>query len=182
MIPPVHFLISYLISSLLTKNALLRRLAAIGGVIPDLDGIFILFDHDLYARYHHILFHPLMGGMLLGTFTVAVFWIYEKGRNIQNPGFGKYFIFFFVGLLLHDFADIIGTDWQIPLLYPASSMEFSVYPSLSSEAIYGVIDPIVAVIFLLAAFIQPLIERRSVMSFFSEKIDKRFVGALRRWY
>lgn len=179
MMPLIHFLMAYIISSIFTKNITLRRLAAIGGLAPDIDGLFILFDAKAYYLYHHTIFHPLLGGALLGIIFAAIFRLYGKRKGGHAADFKKYFVFFIIGILVHDLGDIIGTNWPIKFLFPLP-VEFSIYPLLSSGVIYGIINPLFAMIFILAAIVQMLIEKKSIISVFSEKTDRKIIEILFR--
>jgi hypothetical protein len=63
--PLNHLLIAWLIANAFPLDLRARRLCLIAGVIPDIDGIPILFDDDLFQAVHHTFGHTLLFGILL---------------------------------------------------------------------------------------------------------------------
>ena len=99
---------------MLTRDKRLWALAFVAGMLPDLDGIPILFDMDLYYAIHHELFHPPIYGILLGI--IAAFALYRFFRMPKLP------TFFAVaaGFILHPVFDIFFTNWGVKMLWPFS--------------------------------------------------------------
>lgn len=118
-----HGLISYLPVTLLTKEKKLWLIAIISGMLPDLDGIPILYDRALYYRVHHELFHPPVYGVLLGVIAVYAFEHFFKMKKL--PVFSVTAFSF----SLHAIADVVFTNWYVKLLWPISSYKFT-YPVL----------------------------------------------------
>lgn len=116
-----HGLIPYFIASFFTKNKKYWLLAFAGGIMPDLDGIPILFDLDLYYKIHHEFFHPPIFGVALAL-PAAFF----SNRFLGLKKFSSA-IAFALGFVLHSITDVLFTDWPVKLLWPLSSQQFS-YP------------------------------------------------------
>jgi hypothetical protein len=164
MSPLIHLLLAFLIAYALTKNWKYRLLAAFGGIIPDIDGIHILFDLDTYYAIHHVIAHPPFAGFLLGIAVVAVFPFVNKHiietvifpKKSSNAFIKTYrkepfkvipaYAFFMVGFFIHNIADIIGTNWPINLLYPFGVFNASIHPLVSNEVIYSIINPFFAIL------------------------------------
>ena len=115
----VHGLIPYFIVCLFTKSKKLRFLAFVAGMLPDLDGLPILFDVDLYYSVHHELFHEPIYGLLLAI-PVAV--ILAKYFNIGGK---KSFLVFSGSFILHSITDVLFTNWPVKLLWPFFGKGFS---------------------------------------------------------
>ena len=116
-----HGLISYFIVCAFTKNKNYKMLAFVSGMLPDLDGIPILYDMDLYYKIHHELFHPPIYGILLAV----------PGAIILNKYFQmnktKAFLVFAASFILHPITDVLFTNWPVKLLWPFSQEQYS-YP------------------------------------------------------
>src|SRR5689334_21409036 len=89
MSPVTHLMASWIIAAKTTDNLRDRRLVALSGVLPDLDGAGILIDFGrqlfrgeedfiFYARYHHLLLHGLFAALLV-SLTLTCF-AQRRGR------------------------------------------------------------------------------------------------------
>src|SRR5437867_4114686 len=78
MSPVTHLFASWIIAAKTTDNLRDRRLVALSGILPDLDGAGILVDFArqafhgeddffYYQKYHHYLLHGLFGAVLIGA-------------------------------------------------------------------------------------------------------------------
>lgn len=81
MNPATHFFAGWLIANMDHLERRDRALVTLGAVIPDVDGLGILFDIasrdqgralDFYSQYHHVLAHNVFFGLLLATVVYAV--------------------------------------------------------------------------------------------------------------
>jgi hypothetical protein len=61
MAPGTHALIGWWTANVLPLTRRDRFLVFLGGVLPDLDGLGLVFSQDAYFTYHHILCHNLLG-------------------------------------------------------------------------------------------------------------------------
>ncbi|HPM85830.1 MAG: metal-dependent hydrolase [Candidatus ainarchaeum sp.] len=117
----IHGIIPYILASVFTENKILKWIALIGGMFPDLDGIPILFDTNLYYQIHHELLHPPFIGFVI---ALPVALIVKKLYGIK---IWKTYLAFSLGYLLHSLVDVFFTNWYVKLLWPFSQEKFS-YP------------------------------------------------------
>lgn len=169
MSPLIHLITAWLIAMLFTFELKERRIVVLAGIIPDIDGAFILFSQDIYIEYHHSFGHSLLFGVILILILSIVFSKHIKNRLLL---IGVSILAFSSHLML----DIIGTNWSVNPLYPILALDLSIYSTLSSEIIYWVINPVYAIlIFGLMAFIIYKKER-SPIEFISVNLDKIMTG------
>jgi len=114
----VHGLISYFAVCKLTKDGRLRALAFVAGMLPDLDGIPLLFDMNLYRVLHRELFHQPIYGLILG---IPIALIFGKYYGMDRK---KTFAVFSGSFILHSVTDVLFTDWPVKLLWPFSQQQF----------------------------------------------------------
>ncbi|MEK6958560.1 MAG: metal-dependent hydrolase [archaeon] len=117
----IHAIAGYLFASAISKNQKIRWIGFLAGALPDLDGIFIFFNQDLYYALHHELFHPPIYGIALGLIIAFIAWKFFKLDKKQV------FVAFAGGFIFHSIIDILFTAWPVKLLWPLSAQEFS-YP------------------------------------------------------
>lgn len=139
-------------------------MVVIVGVISDIDGVFILYDTQLFWKYHHTFGHSLVFGLPL--ILCLTFFSKEKGRFIlySTLAFG-----------LHLLADIIGTNWRVLVLYPLNDLSLSISPHVSHSVIYGIIDPISYGVVLLIVFYYIFKKGSSPLEFLSLRWDRTIV-------
>ena len=124
MNPASHFLIGWTVANSVDIPRRDRALVALSGILPDIDGIGIMAELLTentkspliwYSKYHHVLGHNLMVGLIL---AVAVFML--SVRRWMSA---------FLALLvfhLHLLGDIAGSrgpdgyQWPIPYFFPFS--------------------------------------------------------------
>jgi len=167
MSPFVHGLIAWLIAILFLGTVRDRRLVVIIGVMADIDGVFILFNRDLYLEYHHTFGHSFVLGIPLVLVLAAV--AKERGRFIAAG---------LAAFSMHIVADIVGTNWTTYPFYPASDMGFTVGDHLSNTVIYGMIAPVTFILVLVALFVVAYYREVSPIEFFSVKWDRRWTGEI----
>jgi inner membrane protein len=83
MSPITHFLGSWLVAAATTNNARDRKLVALAGILPDLDGLGMVTDIAIalssgkeisfhyYQHYHHYLLHGWPGALLVTGLLVC---------------------------------------------------------------------------------------------------------------
>lgn len=107
---PTHLMLSWMVGHRL-KARRDRRLVAWAGVASDLDGLTILGGLDAYGRWHHVLTHGLLAGVVisllfsqLATARVKVWWLALTAFH------------------LHLVCDFLGSgiDWPIQYFWPWS--------------------------------------------------------------
>lgn len=114
-----HALLSYIVVGRFTMDRKLRLLAFCAAWLPDLDGLPILFDVDLYNAIHHELFHPPVYGLLLALpAAIILHHSFKMGRL-------KSFIVFSFSFMLHPFTDIFLGFIPIKLFWPLSNQGYA---------------------------------------------------------
>jgi membrane-bound metal-dependent hydrolase YbcI (DUF457 family) len=145
-----HALASFSAARIVTKDKLLLALAFAGGLAPDLDGAFILFNTDLFYKLHHELLHPPAMGILAGL-IVAV-----ACAKLLKLDAKKAFAFFTGGYFLHLLADLLLTNWPIKLLWPLSQAQHSFPELIGYNAEFAIATTLAAA----AAIVSLLLEKR----------------------
>jgi hypothetical protein len=113
----IHGLIGYLSAVPFTKNPRIRLLAFGAGMLADLDGLPLLFDHALYLSTHHELFHSPIWGLLFGLLIVTTVYAYYTYRKKTLP-YWKSLGLFFMAFTLHPLTDALSSDWPMNFLAP----------------------------------------------------------------
>ena len=167
MSPILHGMLAWLVAVMISKNVNDRRLIVIAGVIPDIDGIFILFDQAAYNTYHHTFGHSLVFGIMVAL--VASFLSSDKTK-VAIAALGAF--------SLHLFSDIIGSNWAIQPFCPISEWAVGNPAFLTNVIIYDIINPGT---FFIAFFIIAAIaffKGFTPFEFLSEKLDNKLVEIL----
>lgn len=128
----IHALQAYLVAAVFTKDSRLRLFSFVGGLLPDLDGITLLFNSELYYKYHREILHPPLVGLAV---ALAIIYLYEK----KSAGRAGSAAFFTLGFFTHIIGDLVSTNWPINLIAPFGQLYVSVSPLLSYDVIYGTI-------------------------------------------
>ena len=128
----IHGLISYFFAVSITKDKRLWVLGFIAGVLPDLDGLPILFDLDLFYAIHHELFHEPIYGILL---AIPIALILKRKFAINEK---MAFTVFSIGLILHPITDVLFTNWPVKLLWPLSNEQFSFQTLINYSTILSI--------------------------------------------
>ena len=185
MIPPTHFLISWVLANSSTETRRDRALVTLAGVIPDIDGFgypienWLTFHWDKpllwFSDYHHILCHNVGFAALV---TAGAAWL--------SKGNWKTALLACLTFHLHLLCDVAGSrgvdhyQWPVPYLLPFSDAwqwtwsgqwELSAWPNRATGV--GC--------FALTLW---LAWRRgfSPLEMISLKADTAMVGVLRQWF
>ena len=185
MIPPTHFLVSWIVADATMKTRRDRAIVALAGVIQDVDGfgyqienwITINWDKPLlwYVDYHHILCHNVGFAAFVAVAAACL-----------SKGNWKTTLLACVTFHLHLLCDVVGSrgidnyQWPIPYLLPFSNSwqltwsgqwELSAWPNRA----------IGVGCFALSLWLARL-KGHSPIEIVSAKADAAFVGILRRWF
>ena len=76
-----HFLSGWCIGNLFRLNGRERLFCALAAVLPDLDGIGIIFSQEAYWKFHHLLGHNL----LFSIVTAGVFCCFSRHKVDAVP-------------------------------------------------------------------------------------------------
>jgi hypothetical protein len=114
MSPLVHAELSWLMSQGLRERRD-RILVTCAGLAPDLDGLSLLGGEEMYARYHHILFHGYVGALL----TMAVCVVLARQRVWVA-------VLSLIAFHMHILCDLAGSGpgWPISYYWPTSHTEW----------------------------------------------------------
>jgi inner membrane protein len=113
-----HLLASWSVGAALPERRD-RRLVAWAGVLPDLDGLSVLWGVDAYGRWHHVLTH----GLLAALATTALVALVARDRV-------RAALLALVAFHLHLALDLVGSGpgWVIVYLYPLSQGSIGGFP------------------------------------------------------
>jgi inner membrane protein len=185
MSPGAHLLASWLLANGAGLERRERRLVALAGVLPDLDGLGVLVDigngwrgteSDFFSKYHHLYGHNLMTGLGL---SLGMSLLATKRRLLV---FGLSLATFHLHLL----CDLVGSkgpdgyQWPIWYLFPfdktyqwiwRGQWDLNAWPNL---------------VLLFAMFIGAVVwssrQRYSFIEVISVRLDRAIFAALdRRW-
>ena len=106
-----HILSGWCFGNLFSLDRRERSLCILASSLYDLDGLGIIFGPVAYWKYHHLLCHNLMAGLLL----CVVLAYFSKERL-------KAFIVYLSLFHIHMLMDYLGSgeDWSITYLWPLS--------------------------------------------------------------
>lgn len=119
MSPGAHLLIAWLSGAELLENTRERRILAIAGVAPDLDGVGIIFDRisgtsNYYFEYHHYLGHSIFAALIIAT--ISSFVARTQRKLVWRLSF--------IVVHLHILCDVVGSkgpdgyQWPVYYFYP----------------------------------------------------------------
>ncbi len=113
---PIHLAISWLVGHRLPERRD-RRLVTWAGVVPDLDGVSLLFGVEAYSKYHHTVSHGLIAAVVVaGTF------------GFLSGDRWKTMLLSLAAFHIHLICDLVGSGaqgepWPIVYLWPFSSRD-----------------------------------------------------------
>jgi inner membrane protein len=180
MNPLTHFFAGWLVANTADLSRRDRAIVTAASVIPDLDGLGLIADlvsgdtaagYYWYTRFHHVVGHNLVFGLLITAAACAA----ARRRYVTA-------LLCLVAFHLHLAGDLIGSKgpgdsfWTIPYLWPFSGREWLWEGQWMLNA-----WPNVAITAALLFLTLWLAWRRgfSPLGLFSERADQAFVGALR---
>ena len=182
MNPASHLLISWTVANTAEIPRRDRILATLAGVVPDLDGAGILAELLTentstpliwYSRYHHVLGHNLLIGLVL----VMVVFLFSARRWLSAS-------LACAAFHLHLLGDLTGSrgpdgyQWPIPYLYPFSAKWTLAW---SGQGELNAWPNILITAFVLGATLYLAWKRgRSPLEMVSLKADAAFVAGLRK--
>lgn len=110
-----HVLAGWCISNAKELTARERLFCMLCSLLPDLDGLGILFGKSYYILYHHVYGHNL----LIAFWSSMTFTIFSRHKL-------KAFLFYFFLFHLHLIMDFFGSGpgWPIVYFWPFSEYKF----------------------------------------------------------
>ncbi len=126
MAPGTHAVLGWWTANVVPLSRRDRFLVFLGGLLPDLDGLGLLYSEDAYITYHHVLCHNLAGCLIWVGLTAVT-----AGARIHCAALA------FLNWHLHLACDYFGSrgpidlpPWPLPYLFP-------VVGSLSGNTLVG---------------------------------------------
>lgn len=136
MNPITHLEISWALANTIDGPPKRRLMIMAAGVVADLDGATILFGQDAYQKYHHGITHNFLFGALLALGLTVLF-----DRSMKAA------ILIYLTYLTHLGSDLIGTIWEMKILYPFSDLQIessfnwqlNSWPNYTISAVFALI-------------------------------------------
>lgn len=114
MAPGTHAFLGWWTANVVPLGRRDRLLVFLGGLLPDLDGLGLLYSAEAYQTYHHVLCHNLAGCLVWVAVTAAA--ARDRGRCA---------LLAFLNWHLHLACDYFGSrgpmdtpPWPLPYLFP----------------------------------------------------------------
>jgi len=165
MSPLAHALLAWLVAAGMVKHLRDRRLVVLAGILSDIDGVFVLFDRELFDTYHHTFGHSFVLGipLVLGLALLA--------KNRKSTALAA-----FTAFTVHVVSDIIATNWAVYPFYPFSDLHMTIGDHVTDGVIYGTIDPTIFLLALLLIVVVGYTKEISPVEFFWKKLDQKMVS------
>jgi hypothetical protein len=144
-----------------------RLLVTLAGVLPDLDGLTLLFGEEAYGKWHHVVTHGVVAaGLLTAGLTVFA----HQRLRVAALAFAMFH--------LHLLCDLAGSGpgWPITYLWPLSMQELSWSGQWNLASWQNTVIGLSATLAVLACAV-PL--GRTMVELFSKAADAKVVGAMR---
>jgi inner membrane protein len=187
MSPVTHLIASWLVAARTTDNLRDRRLVALSGLLPDLDGAGLLVDlgeqaihggdsYYYYQQFHHFLLHGITGATVLALALAA----FAQRR-------GRVAILAFLVIHLHFLCDLVGSRGPTPEdIWPLFYLgPFTFRHALSWDhqwALDAWPNRVFTLILLYYCLRLPLRLGDSVVGVFNRRADGVFVTVLQDWW
>lgn len=187
MSPVTHLFASWLVAAGTTDNLRDRRLVALSGLAPDLDGLGIVVDfarqaarggqdYFYYQKFHHTLLHGILGAVMVG---VLLCFFAERRWRVM--------VLCFVVVHLHLLCDLVGSrgpaiedNWPIHYLMPFTrewTLSWSHQWALNAWP-----NRVISIVLMAVCLCVPLRCGDSVVGVFNRRADQLFVSVLRGWW
>jgi hypothetical protein len=111
-----HLLSGWCLGNVLRLGQRGRTLAIAAAGLADLDGLGILLGPVAYWKYHHLISHNLLFGVLLSAVLARL--CEKRGR-----AFGVFLLLFHLHLVMDSFGS--GEEWVIRYFWPFWDWEFA---------------------------------------------------------
>ena len=186
MTPETHLLASWVIGANATDNARDCRLVALAGILPDADGLGLLVDGAtralgwkktfFYEHYHHYLLHGAFGALLITGFLVLFAQRKWRVALLCLAVFHLHLLCDFVGSRGPDPVDLwplfyFGPFTKDPMWIWKGQMPLDSWPNrLLTVGLFG------------WALWLAVRMGYSFVGVFCTRLDRVFVGVLRKWH
>jgi inner membrane protein len=188
MSPVTHFLGSWLVASVATRNPRDRLLVTLAGALPDADGLGMILDlvgplvsgkettFHYYQQYHHMLLHGWPGAVAVALLLTA--FARERPRVM---------LWCLIMFHLHLFCDLIGSRgpdigdlW--PICYSEPVFRHPIWFWKGQWRLDGWQNQLVCFTVLGLALWFAVKRGYSFVRLFSQRADAVFVRVLRQWF
>jgi hypothetical protein len=187
MSPITHLFASWIVAAKTTDNLRDRRLVALSGLLPDVDGAGLLVDYArqaldrgddfyFYQRYHHSLLHGVFGAVLIGLVLMCV---------ARRPG--RVFLLAVAVAHLHFLCDLVGSRGPTPLdIWPIHYLAPFSYEWTWRWSHQWALDAwpnrLIGVGLFAGCLFLAVRLGDSVVGVFNRRADAVFVQVIRRWW
>lgn len=170
MSPITHGIFGWLVSQPLASK---KDRAMVTGfaLIPDVDGLSLLFGVEAYGEFHHTIGHGLMFGLIT---SLAIFANASEKR-----------LALLLGLLSfhsHLLGDLLGSGvgWTIPYFWPSTVLTLELPPSMTwnLDSWQNLVATIAG---LIGVYVIAIKRGRTFVEIVSTSADQKIVATLRRW-
>jgi membrane-bound metal-dependent hydrolase YbcI (DUF457 family) len=174
MNPIIHAEIGWLCAQGLERRRD-RILVTAAAVLPDIDGVGILFSDALYAEWHHKLGHGLIAGAALSVGLGAALTV---GRAHKARAFATGAALVCLAFHSHIAADLVGSGpgWPIWYLWPFSDSSW--FPSWQWD-LASWQNTTIGMAITLTCLAMAIFRERTPVELFSERADRRVVDTIR---
>jgi hypothetical protein len=145
-----------------------RFFAMLAAAAADLDGLGLVVSVDYYVRYHHLLGHNLLFGVVASVILTA----FSTHRF-------KAFVLYLALFHLHLVLDLLGSgpDWGIHYLWPFSSAEIQ---NPRGWELFSWQNFLAAGLLLVWTIVIAIRSKRTPLEVIRPSLDEKFVRALSR--
>jgi membrane-bound metal-dependent hydrolase YbcI (DUF457 family) len=157
-------MLGWAIGNIVPGDSRLRRWATVAAVVPDVDGIPIVFGVRYYAEYHHTFGHNVFFLLGMSAVTAKVLRSWKAGLVV------------FACIASHLLTDAYFTGSGLYLFWPFSWQPYT-FPGG-----YSLSDPINIQLFYVGLFLVllvALIYRRTPIELFSPGLDRLLMSVFR---
>jgi len=163
-----HFLSGWCIGNLFQLNGRERLFCALAAMLPDLDGLGIIFGQDAYWKFHHLLGHNLLFAVL--TAGILCCFSAHKARAL---------CLYFALSQLHMVMDLFGSGelWTISYLWPFSNHGFSIS---CGWALYSWQNILAGMLLIVWTVFIIRYQRRTPLEVLMPKLDRQLVELFKK--
>ncbi len=147
-----------------------RRLTVLASLVPFLDGLPILWSHDLFQEVHHRYTCSLPVGALVVLLLTP---LASRGRRRATA------LACSLAFAFNAVVDMVTTNWPVKLFWPLSDWAWSVGGLWSDFVIYRVVGTACDLLFLGLAVAVYLRWRRTPFELFGQRFDALAIDFVR---
>jgi inner membrane protein len=167
MPPLTHALTGWCMGNALNTTPKERLACIAAACLPDVDGLSLIWGRDAYLKWHHVLGHNLIFGIVA---SALLMWFTHSGLKIA----ALYLLAFHSHLLMDLFGS--GPGWGIAYLWPLSAHHFS---TRFAWYYIGWQNFAVLLILLLITWRIALRQRRTPLELVAPRLDAIVLNRLR---